>query len=423
MTQLMDCPAAFMEVPTHLLEVKPGFTGIVRYQADSIATEDLSSWSLFFSQGQFVFASHSLDPLERLDRHLRRLSHQISSLTRERCLRIRQQAESLLIQDSGPMAADFQVLGWMAEEQLLSAEAIRKLSAWMSEEVLQNLLLSPSPDLKKQMIRLGTLPTLAQWEVGSLLSHLQKRLEAWHALGPQITSPYQRPYFTSRAQAERLPPEHQEQLSQLLRGFSFRQLSALLDQDDLLIARRLHPLINAGIILLRDPQPPFDQLPKTYAARAAMVPTLSEAPTTPLQATAKLADGLQDLHPTTRATQTWTVACIDDSQAMLSEIYRLLEGQNLAIHTISDSLKALMKLTSLKPDLILLDVGMPNVDGYQLCGLIRKSSVLKEVPVVMVTGHKGLIDRVKARMAGATDYLTKPFQQEELLQIVFRYLR
>ncbi|MFQ3614412.1 MAG: response regulator [Cyanobacteriota bacterium] len=422
MTQLMDRPAVFMEVPTHLLEVKPGFTGIVRYQNDSIATEDLSSWSLFFSQGRFVFASHSFDPLERLDRHLRRLSHQIPSLTRERCLRIRQQAESLLIQDSGPMAADFQVLGWLAEEQLLSAEAIRKLSAWMSEEVLQNLLLSPSPDLKKQMIRLGTLPALGQWEVGSLLSHLQKRLEAWYALGPQITSPYQRPYFTSRAQAERLPPEQQEQLSQLLRGFSFRQLSALLDQDELLIARRVYPLINAGIVVLRDPQSPFNQLPKTYATRAATVPTLSEAPTTPLQATAELANGLQDLHPTPRSTQTWTVACIDDSQAMLSEICRLLEGQNLAIHTISDSLKALMKLTSLKPDLILLDVGMPNIDGYQLCGLIRKSSVLKEVPVVMVTGHKGLIDRVKARMAGATDYLTKPFQQEELLQIVFRYL-
>lgn len=100
----------------------------------------------------------------------------------------------------------------------------------------------------------------------------------------------------------------------------------------------------------------------------------------------------------------------------------MLEGHNLVIHTISDSLKALMKLTTLKPDLILLDVGMPNVDGYQLCSLIRKSSVLKDVPVVMVTGHKGLIDRVKARLAGATDYLTKPFRQEELLQMVFRYL-
>jgi chemotaxis family two-component system response regulator PixG len=422
MTQLMDRPPAFMEVPTHLLDVEPGFSGIVQYQDSSLVPAMLSTWSIVFNQGRFVFVSHSFDPLERLDRHLRRLSHQVSSLTREVCLRIRRQAESILSQETGPLPADFLTLIWMVEEHLLPREAARKLSAWMSEEVLQNLLLSRAQNLERQQLQLDALPTLGQWEVGSLLSHIQKRLEAWQALGPQITSPYQRPYFTSRAQAERLPPDQQEHLSQLLRGFNFRQLSALIDQDELLIARRLYPLINAGIVILRDPQAPFDKLPKTHLASVATVPVLTRNPTPPPQITAKLAEGLQDLRPAPKATQTWTVACIDDSQAMLNEICRLLEGQNLAIHTISDSLKALMKLTSLKPNLILLDVGMPNIDGYQLCGLIRKSSVLKEVPVVMVTGHKGLIDRVKARMAGATDYLTKPFQQEELLQIVFRYL-
>jgi two-component system, chemotaxis family, response regulator PixG len=89
---------------------------------------------------------------------------------------------------------------------------------------------------------------------------------------------------------------------------------------------------------------------------------------------------------------------------------------------IDDSVKALMKLSTIRPDLILLDVGMPNVDGYQLCALIRKSSVLKEIPIVMVTGNKGLIDRARARLAGATDYLTKPFAQADLLKIVMRYL-
>ncbi|MEN9224546.1 MAG: response regulator [Thermostichus sp. HHBFW_bins_43] len=418
MTPLMDCSSAFMKVSAHLLKVEPVFTGIVQYQDLSLTPAVLSTWSIVRSQGRFVFASHSFDPLERLDRHLRRLRHQVPSLTREVCLRVRRQAESILAQEAGPLPADFLTLIWMVEEHLVPREAARKLSAWMSEEVLQNLLLSPAQNLEQRLIRLDGLPTLGQWEVGSLLSHIQKRLEAWQSLGPQITSPYQRPYFTSRAQAERLPPDQQEHLSQLLRGFSFRQLSALIDQDELLIARRLYPLINAGIIMLRDPQAPFDKLPKTHLAGATAVPMLTPPP----QKTAQLAEGLRDLCPATQVTQTWTVACIDDSQAMLNEICRLLEGQNLVIHTINDSLKALMKLTSLKPDLILLDVGMPNVDGYQLCGLIRKYSVLKEVPVVMVTGHKSLIDRVKARMAGATDYLTKPFQQEELLQIVFRYL-
>ncbi|HIK19718.1 MAG TPA: response regulator [Synechococcus sp. M44_DOE_062] len=413
----MNRPAVCMEVSAHLLNVEVGFTGVVRYLNALDKGEELGTWSLVFHQGRLGFAHYSLEPLERLDRHLRRLSHQVFSLTRPNCLRIHRQVEALLAQETGPLPADLLGLSWMVTEQLLPWEAARRLNAWIGEEVLQNLLLVPG-GFQQEIIPLDNVPTLGQWDGGSLLDLIQKRLRAWQSLGPEITSPYQRPYFASQAQAERLPAEQQERLGRLLKGFSFRQLSALLDQDDLQIARRLHPLVKAGILVLRDPQPPFDRLPKTYSAKLETELQPSETPTVPLH----LANGLADLGPSPQASKTWIVACIDDSEAMLSEIQRLLEGHNLVIHTISDSLKALMKLTTLKPDLILLDVGMPNVDGYQLCSLIRKSSVLKDVPVVMVTGHKGLIDRVKARLVGATDYLTKPFRQEELLQMVFRYL-
>ncbi|MGY2793372.1 two-component system, chemotaxis family, response regulator PixG [Thermostichus sp. MS-CIW-36] len=413
----MNRPPVCTEVSAHLLNAEVSFTGVVRYFSALDKGEGLGTWSLVFHQGRLGFAHHSLEPLERLDRHLRRLSHQVFSLTRQNCLRIHRQVEALLAQETGPLPADLLGLSWMVTEQLLPWEAARRLNAWIGEEVLQNLLLVPG-GFQQEIIPLDNVPTLGQWDGGSLLDLIQKRLRAWQSLGPEITSPYQRPYFASRAQAERLPAEQQERLGRLLKGFSFRQLSALLDQDDLQIARRLHPLVKAGILVLRDPQPPFDRLPKTYSAKLETESQPSETSTVPLH----LANGLADLGPSPQASKTWIVACIDDSEAMLSELQRLLEGHNLVIHTISDSLKALMKLTTLKPDLILLDVGMPNVDGYQLCSLIRKSSVLKDVPVVMVTGHKGLIDRVKARLAGATDYLTKPFRQEELLQMVFRYL-
>ena len=85
-------------------------------------------------------------------------------------------------------------------------------------------------------------------------------------------------------------------------------------------------------------------------------------------------------------------------------------------------MKALMKINSISPDLILLDIGMPNVDGYQLCSLIRKSSNFKHIPIVMVTANKGLINRARANIAGATDYLTKPFNQADLLKMVMRHL-
>ena len=107
---------------------------------------------------------------------------------------------------------------------------------------------------------------------------------------------------------------------------------------------------------------------------------------------------------------------------MLSIISSYLGNEDFNVTLIQDSMKALMKITSTCPDLILLDIGMPNVDGYQLCSLIRKSSSLKDIPIVMVTGNRGLIDRARARIAGATDYLTKPFMQADLLKMMMRHL-
>ena len=65
---------------------------------------------------------------------------------------------------------------------------------------------------------------------------------------------------------------------------------------------------------------------------------------------------------------------------------------------------------------------MPNLDGYHLSRLIRKHSLFQQTPIVMVTGNTGILDRAKARVSGATDYLTKPFSQAELETIVKRYL-
>ena len=80
------------------------------------------------------------------------------------------------------------------------------------------------------------------------------------------------------------------------------------------------------------------------------------------------------------------------------------------------------KLFALKPDLVLLDIGMPNLDGYELCSLLRKHSYFKSTPVIMVTGRTGFVDRAKAKLVRASGYLTKPFTQGDLLKVVFQHL-
>ncbi|MEH1852738.1 MAG: response regulator [Nostoc sp.] len=118
----------------------------------------------------------------------------------------------------------------------------------------------------------------------------------------------------------------------------------------------------------------------------------------------------------------YTIACIDDSQTVLNSIKHFLDENTFSVVTINDPVKALMQILRSKPDLILLDVEMPSLDGYELCSLLRKHSAFKNTPIIMVTGRTGFIDRAKAKIVRSSGYLTKPFTQSELLKMVFKHL-
>ncbi|MEH2152338.1 response regulator [Nostoc sp.] len=118
----------------------------------------------------------------------------------------------------------------------------------------------------------------------------------------------------------------------------------------------------------------------------------------------------------------YTIACIDDSQTVLNSIKHFLDENTFSVVMINDPVKALMQILRSKPDLILLDVEMPSLDGYELCSLLRKHSAFKNTPIIMVTGRTGFIDRAKAKMVRSSGYLTKPFTQSELLKMVFKHL-
>jgi two-component system, chemotaxis family, response regulator PixG len=132
--------------------------------------------------------------------------------------------------------------------------------------------------------------------------------------------------------------------------------------------------------------------------------------------------GARSSLPTGLNQATYTVACIDDSPTVLNAIQKFLEDQSLSVVAINDPVKALMQIVRSKPDLILLDITMPNLDGYELCALLRRHPRYKRTPIVMVTGNTGLIDRARAKLVRSSGYLTKPFTQSDLLKMVFKHL-
>ncbi|MGI2901748.1 response regulator [Tolypothrix sp. VBCCA 56010] len=118
--------------------------------------------------------------------------------------------------------------------------------------------------------------------------------------------------------------------------------------------------------------------------------------------------------------KSYKIVCIDDSSSVLNVMKLFLDDQIFSVIGINDPLKALTQVIRSKPDLILLDVEMPNIGGYEFCRLLRKHSSFKSIPVIMVTGRTGLKDRAKAKIVRSSGYLTKPFTKAELLKIVFK---
>ncbi len=121
-------------------------------------------------------------------------------------------------------------------------------------------------------------------------------------------------------------------------------------------------------------------------------------------------------------TDGYRIVCIDDSPTILKLIDSYLQDESFNVLMIGDPVRALMQVVRHKPDLILLDVEMPHLDGYEFCSLLRRHPAFKATPIVMVTSNSGFLDRARAKLAGSSGYLTKPFTQSELLKIVFKHL-
>lgn len=117
------------------------------------------------------------------------------------------------------------------------------------------------------------------------------------------------------------------------------------------------------------------------------------------------------------------VACIDDSNTVQRQIKMVLEMSGFQVLGITDPTSCLTSLVRQKPELILMDISMPEIDGYELCTMLRQSRHLRNVPIIMFTGREGIIDRMRAQLVGANDYITKPVNADKLIAKVQRLLQ
>jgi two-component system, chemotaxis family, response regulator PixG len=433
------------------------------------AFTNLVSWSIYLERGTITYATHSVAPFDRLERHLRRLSQEIPGLTSETLGEFRlifaSQFAHLLKADDGDthhQPADYQAIHWLINQGFLNHQQATVLIQELVKEVLESFLL-----IKNGTFALSNSQTvlseICRLDVEKVIQTCEIQLHNWLSFAPYISSPYQRPYLLSSSlvNSENFP-DIQRYLPELMQGLSLRHLAVMINQDEMELAKTLYPNIIKGGVILHEPDPPFDQLPRNvrnWSLSDYSVPELGgknlvDIPTdknsnsknydsdSPGNKFPNISTGSSQNIPELRISnninqtgervtaatirnsrQVYKIVAVDDSPTILKEISRFLGSDACFVVTINEPIKAVMSIIRHQPDLILLDLNMPGIDGYELCRVIRNNRNFQETPVIFITGSKGIVDQVKARLVGATGYLKKPFTQLELHKIIFQHLR
>lgn len=214
-----------------------------------------------------------------------------------------------------------------------------------------------------------------------LKQDLARRQEAWAELTPLIPSMEAVPNLAEGALGKVGDRKAREHLQQWVDGSrSLIDIAENLDKDPLAIARGYLTWVQAGWVVFKGNSKPVENnnnLP--------------------------------------------TILSVDDSPIVQTMIKRTL-GDLYNVLLASNAVDALNILNQKPVELLLLDVTMPDIDGLEMCRTLRSIPKFRKLPVVMLTGRDGLVDKMKGQIAGTNRYLTKPFEREKLLAVIDEFV-
>ncbi|MGB6298601.1 MAG: response regulator [Rivularia sp. (in: cyanobacteria)] len=342
------------------------------------------TWFIFFLNGQIVYSQEEGGSVFRLRDYLR-------------YYRINLQGEEKLPatdSDKSLGAPEYGYLWRLLEQDIINPIQARNIIHGLVHETLFDLLSLREGNFIFELDKPLT-PQLTTLEIAPLVNKVFKQVQEWKLLYPYIQSPDQCPVLTD---IERLRSSLASSTVEKLQHWadgktSLRQLARFLNRDVLTMAKAIYPYVQQGLIQI--------------------VSIKNQSSLTHNSSSQQYSQENQSIKG---------IVCIDDALAICEKVQSILQPQGYNAIAFTNPLEALNRVFQLQPHLILCDIVMPDLDGYQLCAMLRHSSAFRLVPIIMLSAKSSYIDRAKANMVGATDYLTKPFESTELLLLIKKYL-
>ncbi len=348
------------------------------------------TWVFYLYLGRIVYASGGIHPVRRWRRHVvaycpERLAH-VEEI---------QLALANIAQEESRISWEYQLLSvWIDQNKISRDQATKAITATVIEILFD---VTQAMDVTCESIKDNLLTTrLILIDAEQVIKEANKLYSAWQDAKIADRSPDMAPVIRQpEALQKRTSAQVYQNLIQLLDGQqSLRDLSVRMKRDVVTVTRSLLPYIQLGLVQLGeigDIAPPVSapvaqQLLKTKTPRRV------------------------------------TIGCIDDSPVICQTMESIITEAGYQFVQEMDGLRAIAVLLSRKPDLIFLDLVMPNTNGYEICSQLRKLSFFKNTPIVILTGNDGIVDRVRAKMVGSTDFLAKPAQPEQVLETINKYV-
>ncbi|QDZ41221.1 response regulator [Euhalothece natronophila Z-M001] len=405
---------------------KKQFTGAL-----IINTPQQKQWCLYFGMGQLLWASGSEHPRRRWRRQLARAFQQNSfdNYYSEEYLRGKDSYECW----------DFHLLLALHKRKIISAEQVRAVMSGVIAEVIFDLnrqgvaLCNSEKAYPNEPNNCGKQVFTREWKAGlrpsqqmvippswgtETIATLRAGVDSWKQwqnAGLLNISPDQAPRLLRLKELEeKTSPGVYKNLVKLVTGEqTLRDLSVLMKKEPIKIARSLQPYIREDIISL--------ETVSDLATPEATAETITQKQNLNRRAEDDEKTGSKDY--STPSNQRPLIAFVDDSEQSLQIMENIITKGGYEFLGINNPTEAIPCLLEKKPQLLFLDLIMPNTSGYELCSQLRKISSFKNLPIVIVTGNDGIVDRMRAKVVGASDFISKPIDRSQVLTLALQYIQ
>jgi chemotaxis family two-component system response regulator PixG len=374
----------------------------------TIAVESGQSWEMLLYQGQIVWSIDRQRPNRQWQRLLRAhvgYEHVGLDLLFQAAAHFRSKAGDVSLQNCWHYQGAIALMMLSEIEQ----SQLRAILTVAAEETIFDLLQysqgQPLAFRSQPEVFAERPPILLPIE--TMLARAERMWQEWDKQKLGNISPNKTPAIVHPVQLYRqTTPIIYQNLVQAISGKqTLREIAVAIDEDLLLLTRSLIRYLQTGIIESIDlPDLPIPT-PGNKSSPSAQRKRSLTASSPPKPAPAKLA------------------ICIDDNPQVCEIMRAIVTEAGYRFIAIQDATQALPRLLENKPDLIFLDLIMPKINGYEICGQIRRISSFVNVPIVILTDRDGLLDRVRSKVVGATEFISKPISRNAIEASIDKYLR